>query len=215
MLPLIWKPPVTLLPESMYAYDSTGQDPPDKATPKEKYHRKDKKGKGPCLPNWLFWLSIVAFGVVSFVGTLLVVWLLQPLEMTDDPRSHLYNDRAHYHMLQREGSRVLHLSLEGSDRKTRFVVPRNELWEDFVQGVQERLRLRTISRIETAGGEEIMSLDDVIDNDSLIVRDDTLEPTVMHVHRDSRPDEDIGFPSNDRSHHPRRGLFERTTRYND
>merc|ERR1712087_459285 len=74
--------------------------------------------------------------------------------------------------------RVVHLRLHGSDRVTRFVIPSDLLWEEFLSGVQERLRLSHISRVEAISGETIVSIADLVDGDTIVVRavsDDDLQ----------------------------------------
>ena len=45
-------------------------------------------------------------------------------------------------------------------------------WEDFLAGVQERLQLGGINRIETSAGEAIMSAEDLMHDDHLIIYSD-------------------------------------------
>jgi len=71
-----------------------------------------------------------------------------------------------------ERARVIHLSLAGSERKARFVLSSDVHWENFLAGVQERLSLGSISRIETSAGEAIMSVEDLMHDDNLIIYSD-------------------------------------------
>ena len=54
-------------------------------------------------------------------------------------------------------------------------------WEDFLVGVQERLRLGSINRVETSAGEAIMSVEDLMHDDHLIIYSDS-------AHDMNRPD---------------------------
>ena len=47
-------------------------------------------------------------------------------------------------------------------------------WDQFVGGVQERLQLGAISRIETSAGERIMSVADLMHDDHLVIHSDYL-----------------------------------------
>eukprot|EP00308_Calcidiscus_leptoporus_P002431 CAMPEP_0119376660 /NCGR_PEP_ID=MMETSP1334-20130426/40576_1 /TAXON_ID=127549 /ORGANISM="Calcidiscus leptoporus, Strain RCC1130" /LENGTH=121 /DNA_ID=CAMNT_0007395285 /DNA_START=368 /DNA_END=733 /DNA_ORIENTATION=+ len=76
--------------------------------------------------------------------------------------------------LLEEDIRTIHLSVEGDTdffSWVRYVVksPDKIAWGDFVQGVQERLQLDSIDRIETRNGEEIISTQDILNNDHLVV----------------------------------------------
>lgn len=51
-----------------------------------------------------------------------------------------------------ERARVIHLTLAGNERKARFVLSRDVGWEDFLSGVQDRLQLAGINRVETSAG---------------------------------------------------------------
>ena len=66
--------------------------------------------------------------------------------------------------------RVIVISLAGSDRKTRFVVPPELSWDKFLQGAQERLRLaQPPARVETSDGFLIHSAADLAHRDSLVM----------------------------------------------
>ena len=68
------------------------------------------------------------------------------------------------------GSRVLHLTLAGSERKARFGVSPSLTWAEFLQGVQERLHLdRAPDKIETSAGWVIRSVSDLIHRDNVVV----------------------------------------------
>lgn len=75
-----------------------------------------------------------------------------------------------------ERARVIHLTLAGLERKARFVLARDVAWEEFLTGVQERLRLGSINRIETSAGEAIMSVEDLMHDDHLIIYSDNALP---------------------------------------
>lgn len=73
------------------------------------------------------------------------------------------------------GKRLVHLTLAGTDRRTRLLLPSDAdevpSWERFVRAVGGRLGVDPgdISRVETLLGEEVVSTDDLIDNDNLHV----------------------------------------------
>ena len=68
------------------------------------------------------------------------------------------------------GSRVLHLTLAGSERKARFGVSPSLTWAEFLQGVQERLHLdRAPDKIETSAGWVIRSVSDLMHRDNVVV----------------------------------------------
>ena len=73
--------------------------------------------------------------------------------------------------------RVIHLSLAGTGRKARYVLPEGAKWDDFTFGVQERLRLAGMSRIETLAGEAIMSVEDLVHDDTIVIYSDEALPT--------------------------------------
>ena len=75
-----------------------------------------------------------------------------------------------------ERARVIHLTLAGLERKARFVLARDVAWEEFQTGVEERLRLGSINRIETSAGEAIMSVEDLMHDDHLIIYSDNPLP---------------------------------------
>lgn len=103
--------------------------------------------------------------VLGPLGTFVSLWVL--------PESGPAGMNVH---LQRraplERARVIHLTLAGNERKARFVLARDVNWEDFLGGVQERLQLGGINRIETSAGEAIMSVEDLMHDDHLIIYSD-------------------------------------------
>ena len=78
------------------------------------------------------------------------------------------------HMRNRgEGaSRVIHLTMADNERKARFVLGADLDWDQFIGGVQERLQLASIARIETEAGEGIMSVEDLMHEDHLVIYSD-------------------------------------------
>uniref|UniRef100_A0A7S0L7N8 Uncharacterized protein n=1 Tax=Coccolithus braarudii TaxID=221442 RepID=A0A7S0L7N8_9EUKA len=154
LLPLSWKPPVEYHPPIM-----------DDSPRNEKEKRRKEAGVIRERPRWIWWvgacLSIVA---LSTLGTTISVWRINRLDGVHEER--------------RGAARVVHLILHGKSRKkTRFVVPEDVTWEEFMLGVQDRLQLSEVSRmaIHTSLGEEIMSIDDLVDGDNLIIHVDDAE----------------------------------------
>ena len=68
--------------------------------------------------------------------------------------------------------RVIHLTMAQNDRKARYILAPDVDWDQFVGGVQERLQLGAISRIETSAGERIMSVEDLMHDDHLVIHSD-------------------------------------------
>eukprot|EP00308_Calcidiscus_leptoporus_P017990 CAMPEP_0119361546 /NCGR_PEP_ID=MMETSP1334-20130426/8828_1 /TAXON_ID=127549 /ORGANISM="Calcidiscus leptoporus, Strain RCC1130" /LENGTH=178 /DNA_ID=CAMNT_0007376595 /DNA_START=98 /DNA_END=634 /DNA_ORIENTATION=+ len=159
MLPLSWHP-------------STEYHPPiqDDSPRNEKEKRRKDVGLRPERPRWLWvvgaCLSVI---VLSTLGTTISVWRITRL---DDVERDAREER-------RGAARVVHLILHGKSRKkTRFLVPQDVTWDEFMLGVQDRLQLAEVSRmaIHTSLGEEIMSIDDLVDGDNLIIRVDERTP---------------------------------------
>ena len=72
--------------------------------------------------------------------------------------------------------RVIHLTMAQNDRKARYILAPDVEWDQFVGGVQERLQLGAISRIETSAGERIMSVEDLMHDDHLVIHSDNPLP---------------------------------------
>ena len=69
-------------------------------------------------------------------------------------------------------SRVLHLSLAGTERKARFGLASDIDWEGFLWGVQDRLHVASVARVETGTGLAIRSLEDLMHRDQIVVFSD-------------------------------------------
>eukprot|EP00966_Prymnesium_polylepis_P043515 1009233-Prymnesium_polylepis.1 len=106
--------------------------------------------------------------VIGPLGTLISMGVLPQVAM-DGPSLIRMRHASH---ADGERSRVIHLSLAGSERKARFVLSSEVHWENFLAGVQDRLSLGSISRIETSAGEAIMSVEDLMHDDNLIIYSD-------------------------------------------
>ena len=111
-------------------------------------------------------LAVVPLGTL----TLGLIWLLQQT-IRMDHKGALATDPRHTarHELH---SRVIHLTLANTDRKARIVLPGDSGavgWDDFLVRVQTRLRLNSMSRIETAAGETIVSVGDLMNGDNLVI----------------------------------------------
>ena len=68
------------------------------------------------------------------------------------------------------GSRVVHLTLAGSERKARYGLSASLTWDEFLQGVQDRLHLAAApAKIETSSGWAIRSVSDLMHRDNVVV----------------------------------------------
>lgn len=125
-------------------------------------------GRNPCLLGVRELMAVLA--VVGPLGTLISLLVLpqasHEMARTGAPALSVYAD----------SSRVIHLRLAESHRKARYVLSDETGWEEFLSGVQERLHLDSMSRIETDAGETIMSVDDLMHDDQLVVYPDTARP---------------------------------------
>ena len=83
--------------------------------------------------------------VVGPLGTLVSLWvlpqasLMDGLPVTAARRSPASGERV---------PRVIHLTMAQNERKARYILAPDVEWDQFVGGVQERLQLGAISRIE-------------------------------------------------------------------
>ena len=109
------------------------------------------------------------------LGTFISLWVL-PESASSGMNVHLRRSSPSV----TERARVIHLTLSGLERKARFVLARDVGWEEFLTGVQERLRLEGIDRIETSAGEAIMSVEDLMHDDHLIIFSDNALPVSAH-----------------------------------
>ena len=55
--------------------------------------------------------------------------------------------------------RMVHLSLAGSDRRARFVLDENTVWEAFLAGCRERLQVAHIHKVTDSNGEAILAVE--------------------------------------------------------
>lgn len=127
---------------------------------------------------------MAVLAVIGPLGTLISLWVLPSasprFEEGAAGAAHLLRQVTGAASAAAYGGRVIHLSLAGTDRKARFVLPENARWDDFTFGVQERLRLAGMSRIETSAGEAIMSVEDLMHDDSLVIYSDDALPVARH-----------------------------------
>ena len=111
--------------------------------------------------------------VVGPLGTLISLWvlpqasLMDGLPLTAARRSPASGVRV---------PRVIHLTMAQNERKARYILAPDVDWDVFVGGVQERLQLGAISRIETSAGERIMSVADLMHEDHLVIHSDNPLP---------------------------------------
>ena len=122
------------------------------AAPRSEKVKKMRRPRQPghtCLLGARELMGVLA--VVGPLGTLISLWVLPSTSRIEE---------SHLHHLRDEDvtARVIHLSLAHTDRKARFVLPEDAGWDQFVRGVQERLRLGGMSRIETSAGPRRTSM---------------------------------------------------------
>ena len=55
--------------------------------------------------------------------------------------------------------RMVHLNLANSDRRARFVLDENTVWEAFLAGCRERLQVSHILRVTDSSGETILAVE--------------------------------------------------------
>ena len=65
--------------------------------------------------------------------------------------------------------RLLHLRLAGTDVNARFVIDERSDWEGFIAGCTERLRVDGVARVTDTGGENILTVRDLIHDDYVVV----------------------------------------------
>ena len=112
---------------------------------------------------------MAVLAVIGPLGTLISLWVLPQGELMDQ----LPSMRARHMRNRGEGaSRVIHLTMADNERKARFVLGADLDWDQFIGGVQERLQLASIARIETEAGEGIMSVEDLMHEDHLVIYSD-------------------------------------------
>ena len=127
-----------------------------------------------------------ALAVLGPLGTFISLWVL-PESGSNGMNVHL---RRASSQSVTERARVIHLTLAGPlARKARFVLSRDVGWEDFLVGVQERLQLGGINRIETSAGEAIMSVEDLMHDDHLIIFSDSAREIHRPIVTDTEEDE--------------------------
>ena len=65
--------------------------------------------------------------------------------------------------------RMVHLSLADSDRRARFVLDENTVWDTFLSGCRERLQVHNIRRVTDSSGETILAVEDLVHDDHLVI----------------------------------------------
>jgi hypothetical protein len=144
---------------------------PLEVPPRAKTKKASKPSKGAargrytCAVGLRELLGLLA--IIGPLGTFVSLWVLPDSDSLSGMNVHLRRSSS------LERARVIHLTLAGNGRKARFVLSRAVGWEDFVVGVQERLQLGGINRIETSAGEVIMSVEDLMHDDHLIIFSDS------------------------------------------
>ena len=72
--------------------------------------------------------------------------------------------------------RLLHLRLAGTDVNARFVIDERSDWAGFIAGCTERLRIDGVERVTDTGGENILTVRDLIHDDYVVVH------AISHAH---------------------------------
>ena len=65
--------------------------------------------------------------------------------------------------------RMVHLSLADTDRRARFVLDENTVWETFLAGCRERLQVKNIRKVTDSSGEAILAVEDLVHDDHLVI----------------------------------------------
>jgi hypothetical protein len=112
---------------------------------------------------------MAVLAVIGPVGTFISLWVLPATPPAMMGVSLLRQVTGVGAAASVSAGRVIHLSLAGTGRKARYVLPEGARWDDFTFGVQERLRLGGMSRIETSTGEAIMSVEDLVHDDTIVI----------------------------------------------
>lgn len=109
--------------------------------------------------------SKLAAGAAVLLGTLSLIWFLGLLPFGLVPS-----------FRQPDSSRVIHLVLAGDEsRKARFGLSKSMTWDLFISGVQDRLKIQSVDRIETSAGISIRAVEDLLHRDNLIVYEGNAE----------------------------------------
>lgn len=119
---------------------------------------------------------MAVLAVLGPVGTFISLWVLPATPPAMVGVSLLRQVTGAGAAASGSAGRVIHLSLAGTGRKARYVLPEGARWDDFTFGVQERLRLSGMSRIETSAGEAIMSVEDLVHDDTIVIYSDEALP---------------------------------------
>ena len=65
--------------------------------------------------------------------------------------------------------RMVHLSLADTDRRARFVLDENTVWDTFLAGCRERLQVQNIRKVTDSSGEAILAVEDLVHDDHLVI----------------------------------------------
>ena len=66
-------------------------------------------------------------------------------------------------------SRIIHIALAHTERRSRFVLDEVTDWEDFLGGARDRLGVKAIRKVTDSGGEAIFSTSDIVHGDRLVI----------------------------------------------
>ena len=138
--------------------------PPRRETRSERSHprhdrdskKKDKsKVVNPTARCWQRMLLALLF-VCTTAGTVVSFWLLPKGAGSADSIQ-----PAHAGMATPAVAlvRMVHLSLSNSDRRARFVLDENTVWEAFLAGCRERLQVAHILKVTDSSGETILAVE--------------------------------------------------------
>ena len=144
-------------------HDEESGLPPSREKKKEPPSKT--RASGPFRPRMLTILAALTM-LFGPVGTVLT-YMLMPKETAITVEAatlrHTGSASSSGHM------RVLHLALAGTDTKARFVIDDRSTWETVIAGCKERLQIAGVGRITDSSGEAIMSVHDLIHEDTLVV----------------------------------------------
>ncbi|KAL3892535.1 MAG: hypothetical protein SGPRY_015039, partial [Prymnesium sp.] len=153
--------------------------------------RTSKKGRVSSSPTGRYGRVLLA---VLFLGgpagTVVSFWLLPTGPVGADVGSHHARGRGSSGISR---VRMVHLILSNSNRRARFVLDENTVWEAFLAGCRERLNVAHIRKVTDSYGDAILAVEDLVHDDHLVIHADD-EPSEAG-HGPSLPDADDIGPS--------------------
>ena len=138
---------------------------------------RDKKTVSSSGSNWQRLLLVILF-FCGPVGTVISFLLLPKDVETVNAEPNL-----HHHSPSPSAAgggarvRMVHLSLADSDRRARFVLDENTVWDVFLSGCRERLQVKNIRRVTDSSGEAILAVEDLVHDDHLVIYATPTDPS--------------------------------------